>query len=162
MLFQLSATTVIAECFCNALGAHSRPAVLLEPSGTGEVWAGDVSMKAASEWQTKGVMLSEHRVEMKRLDDFAIGPIDFAKIDAEGSEAQIWLGGKKTPSTAHAILLEYAPNWLEDGAQMLREMADAGFRVNAIGDNGRLWRTNLEKAHSLGQSRGGVYLLLRK
>lgn len=163
---QINAYHRIAECSSQALSDAADVMTLMEPVTEAGPWTSGstLSKKTASDWaQNKGATsFTERTVAAVRLDDLAIGEVDFVKIDTDGSEDRVWQGGRKTLSSARSMLLEYAPGWLDDGVGMLREMTGLGFRPFVVEENGRVWRTDAEGAHAWALRHGLIYLLMRR
>lgn len=66
--------------------------------------------------------------------------LDFVKIDAEGHEAQVWAGMRKTleASPNLQVMLEFTPEEHDDPERFLAQVAGDGFSVRTIVDNGDL------------------------
>lgn len=76
----------------------------------------------------------EMTVETMALDDLAIGPIDFIKIDVEGAEEALWAGIQQTirNSPDVQILLEFNAFRCQDPQRMLHEVS-ALFPLRQLG-----------------------------
>lgn len=83
--------------------------------------------------QTRAGMM-EMTVETTALDDLAIGPIDFIKIDVEGAEEAVWGGLQQTirDSPEVQILLEFNALRCQDPQRMLQEIG-ALFPLRQLG-----------------------------
>lgn len=106
--------------------------------------------------------LATEVVEVSRLDDLDLGSVDFAKIDVEGTEYEVWRGGRKSLSGARSLVLEYVPRWLQEGQAMLTELRDYGFGLAVIESGGRAISMADAQIHSVAVERGFVYILARK
>ncbi|MBL6457462.1 FkbM family methyltransferase [Belnapia sp. T6] len=78
----------------------------------------------------------ELKVESLALDDLPTGPVDFAKIDVEGAEEDLWAGmqGLIARSPDIQILLEFNPLRCREPQQMLAQMS-ALFPLRQLDDD---------------------------
>jgi FkbM family methyltransferase len=67
----------------------------------------------------------ELKVETQAIDDLAIGPIDFLKIDVEGAEEALWAGLQRTIAASPniKILLEFNAARCRNPERLIAEMA---------------------------------------
>jgi FkbM family methyltransferase len=81
-------------------------------------------MPALPDQQVRAGMV-EMTVETMALDDLAVGPIDFIKIDVEGAEEALWDGIQQTirNSPDVQILLEFNPLRCREPQRMLQEIS---------------------------------------
>lgn len=81
----------------------------------------------------------------KTLDDVVSSAFDLIKIDTQGSELDIIIGGKKTVSSAHAVILELPILEYNAGSptlsQIVSQMDELGFSAMRIIDRHR-WPHN--------------------
>jgi FkbM family methyltransferase len=152
--------------FPMALGARSGKVKLVMPAAADGIWTGDATIEAAATWEwgqdARAESREEHVVDLACLDALSVGRIDVAKIDAEGSEPDIWRGGRQTLSAARALIIEYAPRRLNDGLAFLHDIASAGFRLHILDEDGRRLRVSPMAAHHVAQERAFISLLCRK
>jgi hypothetical protein len=96
------------------------------------------------------------------LDELGVGAVDFIKLDAEGSEYDVWRGGRRTFASATTVIMEYAPKILPDGTAMLEEVREAGFRIAALDPGGNIRARDISGIHREAAARGLVNLILRR
>lgn len=85
------------------------------------------------------------KVQLKRLDDVASGPVDFIKIDVEGAEPRVIAGGRKLISACRPIILaELYPQQLNDVSgvsvrRFIAQMSELGYECRLLesGHTGR-------------------------
>jgi FkbM family methyltransferase len=67
----------------------------------------------------------ELKVETQAIDDLAVGPIDFLKIDVEGAEEALWVGLQRTiaGNPNIKILLEFNASRCHNPKRMIADMA---------------------------------------
>ena len=103
------------------------------------------------------------RVQVKRLDDIIPDgePVDFIKIDVEGSESDIIAGGRNTMSRAGHIMMEFVPgNYFaqhHDPEGCFNTLIDMGFGAIHMRTGARM---NLNEA--LKETRWGISNVLFK
>ncbi|MDR7532774.1 MAG: FkbM family methyltransferase [Armatimonadota bacterium] len=163
---ECNAYGTVARAYRLALGASAGTQLLRRvESGLG-VRAGSASVReevarellpAVSE-----AVLAQETAEVTRLDDLGLGEIDFAKIDAEGAEYDVWRGGRSTLSQAACLIMEYGPRSLAAGPALLEELRDAGFRLAIIERGGRLTAALPPEIHSVAEDRGFVHVFAGK
>jgi len=103
----------------------------------------------------------EDKIEVKRLDDLDLGPINFAKIDAQESEMAIWKGGRETLRRCDAIYLEFTPTDVASYALLEMIRADS-FSTYAIDLDGSCAPCSEADIRSRIDRVGQIDLLLRK
>ncbi len=85
-------------------------------------------------WQT-----GETSFEMMSLDEYAaareLGPVALLKIDAEGMEADILLGARRTLERTHQVILE--THGQATHADVVRQLEEAGLDIDDASFNGR-------------------------
>ncbi|MDR7556477.1 MAG: FkbM family methyltransferase [Armatimonadota bacterium] len=156
----------IARAYRVALGADSGMRQLARvESGLGtyggsgsldEMTAGELVPSAGE------AVLVQETVRVARLDDLSLGRIDFAKIDAEGSEHDIWRGGRATLSQAQCLVMEDVPRWLAGGTVLLEDLVASGFRLSTIEVGGWLAAGPPREIHAVAEARGFTYVFAAK
>jgi FkbM family methyltransferase len=82
-------------------------------------------------------------VPLRTLDSYAYEKIDFIKVDVEGFEYKVFLGGKQTIASNHpTILFEYSPIYYRkyspnDTLDILTFLKGNGYRMVDLEDNRR-------------------------
>lgn len=86
--------------------------------------------------------------------------VDFVKVDAEGSEPEIWRGMSRTLARNHEItvVIEFKPAAYADPEGFLASVAAGGFRLQCIQDDGSLRALTASETLAQGES----MLLLRR
>lgn len=69
-------------------------------------------------------------VPVKRLDDFAFGPVSFVKMDVEGFEENVLRGFSKTLSSCPPRFILFEQN--EASGNSIRLLEEAGYRIHGV------------------------------
>lgn len=77
-------------------------------------------------------------VNMTRLDETALGRVDFVKVDVEGHEPEVWAGMEKLLARGEprSMLLEWTPSKYPDAGTFLESIKAAGFSVGVVNADG--------------------------
>lgn len=71
------------------------------------------------------------RIAVRPLDDFALGRVDFIKIDAEGMEADVLAGARRTLAEHRPVVFAEC-NDLRNGGNTLNAFLEAGYAVYGV------------------------------
>jgi FkbM family methyltransferase len=153
----------IATPYRLALGDNPGSRILTRARTSLGTAAGSGSLREAvvpEGWPAEGAgVLEQETVQVVRLDDLGLGRVDFAKIDAEGAELDIWRGGRRTLAEARCLVVEYVPRWLTEGPTLLAEMEESGFSLGVVRPDGRVATMGGSDVHTVAEGRGSVYVV---
>jgi FkbM family methyltransferase len=128
---------------CAVADAHGKAELYMSPWNSG--------MHSIYPTKQDRAPLSHITVETVALDDVIDGPIDFIKIDAEGSEPPIFKGMQKVLSRSPAvkILMEFNPGTLQSAgvnpAEFYKRLGEMGFQRRVLAKEGVLEEVQLDK-----------------
>ena len=134
------------EPYLRLLGKPYEIVALSDRNGTAELYIEDVNpigtgsslYKENTNWYTQG---KTQTVVTKRLDDcnyFDGAPIDFIKLDVQGSELDILRGGENTIKNTTFVMMEVSLLEYNQGAPLMdavvNKMIDLGFCIVDVVD----------------------------
>lgn len=113
---------------------------------------GSASLRPAPGWE----ITARIHVPTARLDDLVRGmpPIDFVKIDAEGSEADIWEGMRamRAASPGLTVCMEVCSSRHYDLGKLLEQIQRDGFPLRVVNDMGDVEDKTIEQIEAVGEA----------
>lgn len=148
-----------------AVGSLAGSARLYRPTTSlGAYWGSATLDEARAREHSHTTYVTSEEVEVVTLDELMdLQPIDFAKVDVEGSEWPMWEGGAKTLGAASYIVMEYVLQCPDSDVNRLEDICkEFGFASFLIDDQSEVIPMTPKSLSELALTRWGVDVLLKK